>query len=570
MAMKSNPPTYAISFASQNGESVKLGLKLSSWFTARGRPSMAINISGGGEVIGMRSASKLMRHLGKMDDGALRGYLKLGEGDAYALTAHANEITFDAIERLSKIFAPIVFCQSLASPTFFIEGVSGIPLVYVIGSCAAFELDAARQAGDAVRSARSSVSPAAFLTLGFDEGLAPKAARIIGAAWWGDALSLDAVASRAMEASSCVKIDRQDLGIVSPEKIALREDCANKAKSDTAILGPLSRVMEEEGVSEIMVNAFDEVFVEKNGKIEKSAVRFRDDEQLRCLIERIASLAGRRIDESNPMVDARLSDGSRVNAVIPPLSVDHPVLTVRRFIKRLNSMEELVASQMLSTQARDYLADCVREKASVLISGGTGSGKTTLLNVLASCICGDERIVTVEDAAELSLSARHVVRLEARCANVEGKGEITIRDLVRNALRMRPDRIVVGECRGAEALDMLQAMNTGHEGSLTTVHANSPRDALMRLETMALFSGAPLPISVVREQIARAVKVVVQIVRSKDGRRRVVEIAEVTGMESGVICMQTVMRINDSNAELGFTGLSQKFGRPSHLAVTGV
>jgi pilus assembly protein CpaF len=303
-------------------------------------------------------------------------------------------------------------------------------------------------------------------------------------------------------------------------------------------LGPLEPLLKDPEITEIMVNGPSQVYVEKKGLLEKTKLRFRDNQQLQTVIERILAPIGRRIDESQPYVDGRLSDGSRVNAVIPPLSLNGPVVTIRKFSKTKLQVEDLIRFGSITREAADFLGACVRARKNIVVSGGTGSGKTTLLNILSSFIPPNERIVTIEDSAELQLSQDHVVRLESRPANLEDKGRITIRDLVINALRMRPDRIVVGECRGGEALDMLQAMNTGHDGSLTTAHANSPRDVLSRLETMCLFTGLEMPLKAIREQISRAIDVVIQQSRLPGGSRSVVQISEVQGMEGDVIITQ--------------------------------
>jgi pilus assembly protein CpaF len=287
-----------------------------------------------------------------------------------------------------------------------------------------------------------------------------------------------------------------------------------------------------------MVNGDDPIYVERAGRLHRTDARFLSDEHLRRVIERIVGQVGRRIDESSPMVDARLADGSRVNAIVPPLAVDGPVLTIRKFAREAYRTDDLVRFGTLTPDVATLLSATVRGKLNVIVTGGTGTGKTTLLNVLSSFIPDDERIVTIEDAVELQLAQSHVVRLESRPANIEGRGQVTIRDLVRNALRMRPDRIIVGEVRGGEALDMLQAMNTGHEGSLSTVHANSPRDALSRIETMVLMAGLDLPARAIREQLASAVDVIVQLTRLRDGTRRVTSVTEVSGMEGDVITLQ--------------------------------
>jgi len=312
---------------------------------------------------------------------------------------------------------------------------------------------------------------------------------------------------------------------------------------DEAIgLGPLERLLADPEVSEIMVNRADEIYVERDGRLSRSALAFTGESAVRSVIDRIVAPLGRRIDESSPMVDARLPDGSRVNAVIPPLAVRGSAVTIRRFNRQVLEPADLLRLGTASAPMLRFLQLCVEQRRNIVISGGTGSGKTTLLNVLSNLVPAGERIVTIEDAAELRLRNAHLVSLEARPANAEGRGAVAIRDLVRNALRMRPDRIVVGECRGGEALDMLQAMNTGHEGSLTTVHANSPRDVIARLETMVLMAGMELPVAAIRDQIASAVHVVVQQARGADGVRRIVEIAEVTGVEAARVQMQPLFR----------------------------
>jgi len=305
-------------------------------------------------------------------------------------------------------------------------------------------------------------------------------------------------------------------------------------------LGPLEELLVDEAVSEIMVNRHDEIFVERGGRLARTSVIFTDERAVLGAIERIVAPLGRRIDESSPMVDARLKDGSRVNAVIPPLALKGPNITIRKFSKRKLQARDLVSFGSMSPQMVDFLRVAVERRANVVISGGTGSGKTTLLNVLSNFIPDDERIVTVEDAAELQLTQSNLVSLEARPANMEGKGAVSIRDLVKNCLRMRPDRIVVGECRGGEALDMLQAMNTGHDGSLTTAHANSPRDCLSRLEVMTLMAGLDLPVQAIREQVCSAVDIIVQQTRFSCGSRRVTYITEVSGMETGVVQLQDI------------------------------
>ncbi len=307
-------------------------------------------------------------------------------------------------------------------------------------------------------------------------------------------------------------------------------------------LGPLERLLADESVTEIMVNRYDEIFIERAGRLSRHPSGFSSERAVLGVIERIVAPLGRRIDESSPMVDARLRDGSRVNAIIAPVALRGAAVTIRKFSRRRPGIDDLIAVGALDDAMANFLQCCVEQRCNVLVSGGTGSGKTTLLNVLSHFIPHGERIITIEDAAELRLDHPHLISLESRPSNLEGRGAILIRDLVRNALRMRPDRIVVGECRGAEALDMLQAMNTGHEGSLTTLHANTPRDAIARLETLVLMAGMDLPLAAIREQIASAIDIVVQQTRAPDGRRRITAIVEVTGMESGRIQMQEVFR----------------------------
>ncbi|MBO6066634.1 MAG: Flp pilus assembly complex ATPase component TadA [Kiritimatiellae bacterium] len=305
-------------------------------------------------------------------------------------------------------------------------------------------------------------------------------------------------------------------------------------------LGPLEDLLEDDTVSEIMVNGPEKVYVERNGRLELSPQQFTDEASVMAVIERIVAPLGRRIDESQPYVDARLPDGSRVNAIIPPLALSGPTITIRKFAKEALTAEDFIRFGTWNQAAADFMRLCVEMRKNIIVAGGTGSGKTTLLNLLSGFIPSRERIVTIEDAAELRLQQPHVVRLESRPANIEGKGAVTIRDLVRNSLRMRPDRIIVGECRGGEALDMLQAMNTGHDGSLTTVHANSPRDVISRLETMVLMSGMELPSKAIRDQIASAVDIIIHEARLSDGSRRVMAISEVTGMEGSQIVMQDI------------------------------
>ncbi len=317
-----------------------------------------------------------------------------------------------------------------------------------------------------------------------------------------------------------------------------RRQLVRDISDDILGYGPLEPLLRDDSVTEVMVNAADQIYIEREGKIERTPISFVDNAHLLRIIDKIVSQVGRRIDESSPMVDARLPDGSRVNAIIPPLALKGPTLTIRKFSRDPYTIDDLINFGSLTPKAAQFLAACVKGKLNILISGGTGTGKTTTLNAMSAFIPGDERIVTIEDAAELQLQQEHVITLESRPPNIEGQGEVRIRELVRNALRMRPDRIIVGEVRGAETLDMLQAMNTGHEGSLTTIHANSPRDALSRLETLVMTGGVELPHRAIREQIASAFDLLVQIQRLVDGSRRITAISEVLGMESDVVTLQ--------------------------------
>jgi pilus assembly protein CpaF len=359
----------------------------------------------------------------------------------------------------------------------------------------------------------------------------------------------DRVGSRLTDSSitddQLKRLVRDELSeIIATEQVLLtgeeRRNLIRDIEDDALGLGPLQRLLDDSTISEIMVNGPDHIYVERGGRLIDSGMRFTSEVQLRRVIERIVSKVGRRIDESSPMVDARLQDGSRVNAIVPPLAVHGSSLTIRKFSETPLKVTDLVRMGTMTEPLAEFLNACVEARLNILVSGGTGTGKTTLLNVLSSFIPSTERIVTIEDAVELKLMQDHVVTLESRPSNVEGKGEVTIRDLVRNSLRMRPDRIVVGEVRGGESLDMLQAMNTGHDGSLSTVHANSPRDTVSRLETLVLMAGMDLPLRAVREQIASAVDLVVQLSRMRDGTRRITYVTEVLGMEGENVVLQDV------------------------------
>jgi pilus assembly protein CpaF len=366
------------------------------------------------------------------------------------------------------------------------------------------------------------------------------------------------------------------VGEATPMNLQERERLSQEVLDEVFGLGPLEPLLADPTISDILVNTYKRVYIERRGVLELTGVQFRDDTHLMGIIDRIVSAIGRRVDESSPMVDARLADGSRVNAIIPPLSVDGPCLSIRRFGRDRLTADDLVAKNTLTAPMLELLQGCVKARLNMLISGGTGAGKTTFLNVLSSFISDRERIVTVEDAAELQLNQHHVVRLETRPPNIEGKGAVQQRQLVINCLRMRPDRIIVGEVRGEEALDMLQAMNTGHDGSLTTIHANTPRDALSRLETMVAMSNLNIPDVAMRRQISSALDLVIQVSRLSDGTRKVVSLAEVTGMEGDVVTMQDLFLfrkkgIRENGEVLGefvATGIRPRFSE--RLAVSGI
>ncbi len=357
----------------------------------------------------------------------------------------------------------------------------------------------------------------------------------------------------------------QSNGIQLPA--AQHQQLENEVVSEILGFGPIDPLLNDPTITEVMVNGPNLVFVERQGRIIETPVRFNDDTHVMRIIERIIRPLGRRVDRKSPMVDARLPDGSRVNAIIPPSALDGPTITIRKFSKKKLTVDDLIKFGSLNASMADFLRACVISRLNIIVAGGTGSGKTTLLNVLSNFIPDGERIVTIEDSAELQLNGRHVVRLEAKPPEVDGSGRVSIRDLVVNALRMRPDRIVIGECRSAETLDMLQAMNTGHDGSLTTLHANTPRDVISRLETMTLMAGMDLPVKVVREQIAAAIDLIVQQARLRDGSRKIVQITEVQGMEGDVVVLQDIFRFTERGngaqgkveGEMRPTGIRPKF-----------
>ena len=382
--------------------------------------------------------------------------------------------------------------------------------------------------------------------------------------------SLEGEALQLGDRAEIVKQRLNDMYVQS--KVTLPEDIRkqifNEILDEMTGFGPIQPLLDDPEVSEVMVNGPKKIFVERGGKVTKSGITFDDDDHVERIIDRIISPLGRRVDADSPTVDARLPDGSRVNAVIRPVAIDGPCITIRKFKKDKLTIDQLVAFGSLTQNMGDFIRACVLAHLNIVVSGGTGSGKTTLLNVLSSFIQENERIITIEDAAELQLQQDHVLRMETKVANVDGKGSVSIRDLVRNSLRMRPDRIIVGECRGGETLDMLQAMNTGHDGSLTTLHANTPRDALSRMETMVLMAGMDLPLKVVRQQIASAVDLIIQQTRLKDGARKVTAITEVVGMEGDTVVLTDIFKFEQTGVgpngkilgELKPTGIRPVFG----------
>jgi pilus assembly protein CpaF len=385
----------------------------------------------------------------------------------------------------------------------------------------------------------------------------------LGAVLYDKRLSEDELRNRVAESLQAA-LARETAPITAADRAQLQADVSD----DILGYGPIDKHLHDDSITEVMVNGPQRVFVERDGKIQSTSTTFIDEHHLRRVIDKIVGQVGRRIDEATPMVDARLPDGSRVNAVVHPLAIGGPFLTIRKFSKDPFTVNDLIGFGTMSPQTARFLEACVVGRLNVIVSGGTGTGKTTTLNVLSSFIPDDERIVTVEDAKELQLHQEHVLPMEARPPNIEGRGEVTIRDLVRNSLRMRPDRIVVGECRGGEALDMLQAMNTGHDGSITTIHSNSPRDTLSRIETMTLMAGFDLPVRAIREQMASALDLIVHLTRLRDGTRRITHVTEVQGMEGDVITLQDIflfdfgMGVDDDGRFAGHlksTGIRPKF-----------
>jgi pilus assembly protein CpaF len=402
-------------------------------------------------------------------------------------------------------------------------------------------------------------SPAGDALAGLKQRAAKALFERMGARFSDSSITEEELRVTAREELSAV-VDEEQVPLSPEERRRLIREIADEVMG----YGPIQRLLEDPSITEIMVNRFDQIYVERHGHLTLTDARFSSDDHLRKVIERIVAKVGRRIDESSPLVDARLEDGSRVNAIIPPLAVNGPSLTIRKFSQVPITVRDLIGWGSITPEMAELLSACVRARLNIIVSGGTGTGKTTMLNVVSSFIPEDDRIVTIEDAVELQLQQQHVVRLESRPANIEGKGAVGIRELLRNSLRMRPDRIIVGEVRGGESLDMLQAMNTGHDGSLSTVHANSPRDAVARLETLVLMAGMDLPLRAIREQIASAVDLIIQLTRMRDGSRRVTHVTEVQGMEGEVVTLQDAFLFDYS---AGLDAQGRFLGKP---VATGV
>ena len=441
------------------------------------------------------------------------------------------------------------------------QGVTDVPVVPPAADAAPHGSTTGRTVGDRYRAAgRPVVDPVNDVRQRIQRSLA----ELLGPTLYDDIADADELEHRVRQTLGEL-LSREETPLTTPDRTRIVQQVVDEVLGH----GPIEPLLRDPTVTEVMVNGPHRVYVERCGQLVASDVEFADEAHLRRIIDRIVSRVGRRVDEASPMVDARLPDGSRVNAIVPPIALDGSSLTIRKFSRDPFTVHDLIAFGTLTQQTAELLNACVRGHLNIVVSGGTGSGKTTTLNVLSSFVPADERIVTVEDAAELQLHQDHVVRLESRPSNAEGRGAVTTRDLVRNALRMRPDRIVVGEVRDGAALDMLQAMNTGHDGSLTTLHANSPRDALARLETMVLMAGMDLPIRAIREQVASAVDLIIQVSRLRDGSRRITHITEVLGMEAEVVTLQDLSAFDyraGMDADGRFLGTLQPTGlRPRFL-----
>lgn len=591
--------------ASNGSHARAMAKNVASWLSARGLSVVILDSAGSQSG---RRLSEAARFLGTMDGEVLAGYLAAREPGTKCPASYGKLICdikpgLDALDLLSSSFNLILFAAGKDLHSIPSEVIGKVPAIICVSIFEDGLLAASSKFIDKMVKDGEIAGASGFVMDGSDSQLAARFANQWRLPFWGFAKDTPHIADRVLGQSPdpvlpAYKVAKnvlhslradpefKDLGAPSGDgdasevlrqKIAStarrilmeggardtggidREDIVKMVLNNSVGFGPIECLLEDPSVTEIMINGPENIYVERAGVIEQCPLKFEDERQLFSVIDRMVAKSGRRIDESSPMVDARLPDGSRLNVIIPPLAINGPAATIRRFLKKMRGVEDAITSGMLTRSAAIFLTACVKEKISLVVSGGTSSGKTTLLGILAAAIDKRERIVTIEDAAELVLAAPHVVRLESRPPGIDGTGAITIRDLVRNALRMRPDRIIVGECRGPEALDMLQAMNTGHEGSLTTVHANSPRDALSRLETMVLMAGIDLPLASIREQIVRAVNLIIQVGKTGCGERKILEITELTGLEGTTPCMQTLASYSHSKGELEPTGMSPRF-----------
>jgi pilus assembly protein CpaF len=491
------------------------------------------------------------------------GYVQFGSTGASNVSMNLAELNDEFLLSSESVYDVLIVVMKEVVYDSISPAVKMLPVAVIVQMNSQSSIKKTKGLVTTLLNDNSFSRPASFITDSGNRLLDARLVRSLYIPSWGSVGDIEHISERVLSHSTVYEIGRAGNAnnLLREDHPTLNAKDVPAVQRDGAIFyGPLNKLICDPEITEVMVNGSDEVYIERRGGIYKTDVCFRDDEELLSLIERMVSKVNRRIDESSPMVDARMGDGSRLNAAIKPISIDGPVLTIRRFVDTLKSIDDLISLGMLTMEVADFIAECVDRKVSMVISGGTSSGKTTLLGILTSFVSPNERIVTIEDSAELHLMANHVVRLEARPPNIEGAGEIAIRELVKNALRMRPDRIVVGECRGAEALDMLQAMNTGHEGSLTTVHANSTRDVISRLETMILMANVALPLKAVRQQIVSSVKMIIHLARDDSGVRRVVQIAELTGIEGETPSMQILADIDCDGSGLSrLTGLKPKF-----------
>lgn len=576
---------FVIMDMGDGSRAMRLAMNVARWISGRGPEAIVFDmvLNNSGNILrSITDVTQIVSHLGAQ---ALRSYLSLDVTNSSSGGVVCDRIPEkDVFHKILDAYKLSIFVLGESSVDVVFRVCRGLPILFTINYADENSMVSAKRLMEKICALENGMTPLAFVLDSFSQRQAARLANRLNLASWGAEENLEQISLRMMETardilftSECKNKTTLDIETESAARKLLeslrnddefkevkvpfgdsaafarfknnvaqvagrlitemgdavssrvdKEKLVSRVVDDSVGFGPIEILLADSSVSEIMINGAKKIYSEKNGVIELTPYQFFDNEQLMSVIDRMVVHTGRRIDESSPMVDARLPDGSRLNVIIPPLSIDGPVVTIRRFTKTIRSVDDVVATGMLSKEIADYLCECVKKRISIVVSGGTGAGKTTLLSILTSAIGPTERVITIEDSAELTLINPHVVRLESRPSNIEGSGAVTIRDLVKNALRMRPDRIVVGECRGAEVLDMLQAMNTGHEGSLTTVHANSSRDAITRLETMVMMAGSDLPLIVAREQIMRAIGLIVQVARLGDGKRRVIEISKIS------------------------------------------